>query len=309
MSVTAQTIYNRAISLIDEIDSATGIPNVDGTDDYLANALYQLNCLQTELLSYSQTVQKYELSCKSFANLCSESFSLAYHDSDDVEKYAEAGGVKAYYFECDGAGTAYIEDFTSSWNILATVTLTEPTSGFTAYKGIVSPTTGATRTRIRFSGSYYYAFQNWALFGVSFSSSSKIPNYREWIKVTLPSTLYYIQNVIAETVSGIYADDSVYKIEEYGNLREFYYSYNFEGMIRIMYRAYPTTLTAMTDVLECDDATATAFVYGLALYFAQQDKDSDLYGILKVRFNEQKNILLVQKPLPAENITNVYGTF
>ena len=309
MSVTAQTIYNRAISLIDEIDSTTGIPNVDGTEDYLSNALYQLNCLQTELLQYSQTVQKYELSCKSFTNLCSESFSIDYHDSDDVEKYAESGGAKAYYFECDGAGTAYIEDFTSSWNVLATITLTEPTSGFTAYKGIVTPTTGSTRTRIRFSGSYYYAFQNWALFGVAFSSSSKIPNYREWIKATLPSTLYYIQNVIVEQTNGIYVDDSVYKIEELGNLREFYYSADFEGMIRIMYRAYPTTLTATTDTLECDDMTATAFVYGLAMYFAQQDKDKELYGMLKTRFNEQKNILSVQKPLPAEQITNVYGSF
>ena len=124
MSTTAQVLYNRALAILDEINADTGIPDTDTTEDYLARAPYLISTIQTELLPYARTVEKYEIACKPFDNMFSEEFVVKYHESDDVSEYAESGGAKAYYFECDGTGTAYIEDFTSSWNILSTVTLT-----------------------------------------------------------------------------------------------------------------------------------------------------------------------------------------
>lgn len=308
MSATAQTIYNKAISLIDEIDSVTKLPNTDNTEDYQANALYQLNLLQMELLPYSETYKKAEISCKPFTNLVRQPFSVGKHYSDDVN--VESGGAaNAYYFECDGAGTAIIEDFNGAWNTLSSIPLTEPVSGFTAYKGILTPSVGATESRIRFTGSTYFVFQNCALLSEKFSSASRVPNYRKYIKATLPSDLYFINEVIAEQANGFYSNETAYKIEENGNLRELFYRYDFDGVLKIIYRAYPTELSAMTDTIECDRMTETLLSYALAMYFATEDNNENLYSILKMRYNELKNIASLPKVQPLQKVVNVYGGF
>lgn len=305
---TAQTIYNKAISLIDEIDSVTKLPNTDNTEDYSANALFQLNLLQMELMPYSETYKKYELSCKPYTNLVRDQFSVGKHYSDDVSVEATAG-ANAYYFECDGSGTAIVEDFNGTWNTLATIVLTEPVSGFTAYKGTITPTSGATESRIRFTGSSYYVFQNCALFAEIFTSSSRIPNYRKYIKATLPTDLYFIQEVLVEQAIGTYENESAYKIEETGNTRELFYRYDFDGVLKVIYRAYPTELSAMTDTIECDRMTETLLSYALAMYFATEDNNENLYNILKMRYNELKQISSLPKVQPMQKIVNVYGGF
>lgn len=302
---TAQTIYNKAISLIDEIDSVTKLPNTDNTEDYSANAIFQLNLLQMELMPYSETYKKAEISCKPFTNLARQTGGK--HYSADVN--VEANGVaNAYYFECDGAGTAIVEDFNGAWNTLSSITLTEPVSGFTAYKGILTPSSGATESRIRFTGSTYFVFQNCALLEEKFSSASKVPNYRKYIKATLPTDLYFINEVIVET-ENVYTNDPAYKIEENGNTRELFYRNDFDGTLKLIYRAYPTELTAMTDNLDCDRMTETLLAYALAMYFATEDNNENLYSILKMRYNELKNIASLPKVQPLQKVVNVYGGF
>ena len=58
-----------------------------------------------------------------------------------------------------------------------------------------------TPTLLRFSGNFFYRYKNVALFDVPFASDSDVPDYRPWIKKSMPSDFKSVSQVITETGS------------------------------------------------------------------------------------------------------------
>lgn len=100
----------------------------------------------------------------------------------------EAVGVKSYYFEADGTGTAFIEiqEPSGSWRVIGTVTLTANRT-FKAYRGFIkdgSIFVGSDDViRIRFSGDYIYFVKSVAMYKHLYSAQvSDIPAYEQYVR-------------------------------------------------------------------------------------------------------------------------------
>jgi hypothetical protein len=211
--------------------------------------------------------------------------------------------AQAYYFEVDDSATVYIEDFTNTWNLKGTINASS-TSGFTAYKGVITPTEGATKSRMRFAGSYYYRHNNRALFNVPFANKNKVPDYRPWVKKTMPSNFKSVDDIISEYPERVYTSDSNYKWEGRDAL---YVDYYYSGTIRIVYRPVPIKLEKMTDTLQVDDVTArTILPYGLGAHLMLSE-NTDSASFFQQRYEEMKLNSGRQHPSSIETITNVYG--
>lgn len=302
-------LFNRSLALYDEI-SKTGLPDASKTADYKARCPYLVDMLQKELLNASELSKIYEIAQSPIPNM------LGYISGFDIQEYKgkelifeannnEYGGVKAYYFEVDGPGTAYIEDYNGQWNILATINFNPATSGFTAYKGIVTPTNGATKSRIRFTGTYFYRTVNRALFNYPFAQD-KVPDFKPWVKIDLPSDVKTITQVITEFPDRQYAKDSTYKIENNGNTSQLYINYYYVGKVRVQYKPVPATITSINDTIEIDDITAQAIAYGLCKWWAASEQNNYVESLCTQKFQELKAESRIKQPVTAEQIIDLY---
>lgn len=102
----------------------------------------------------------------------------------------EAEDAKAYYFEADGIGIAYIEKYNgTSWERLSTVELSSRKS-FVPYKGFIREGAEFTsgRIRIRFSGEYIYSVRNVAMYKNLYSADAEdIPAYEPFTRYDMQS--------------------------------------------------------------------------------------------------------------------------
>lgn len=99
----------------------------------------------------------------------------------------EASGVKSYYFECDGTGDAYIEEYeprSRTWQTIGIVPLTGG-NGFVPYRGFIKREGSFTegKVRLRFTGEYLYFVKNVALYGNLYSAKeSDIPAFEPYVR-------------------------------------------------------------------------------------------------------------------------------
>jgi hypothetical protein len=236
------------------------------TADYIKQAPGIIDTLQRELMKIGMTQTTYAFGNYPAANVLGDTagMEVAAFIGTDLT-YEGAGACQAYYFEASRAGTVYIEDYVSSWATLATVTLTGTTDAFTAYSGIVTPTSGATKSRIRLSGTYRYFARNLALYNIAFASEDDIPVYGRYVLRQMPTTFHSIDQIVNEDEVDLYVKQSIIKWE---GRRDLYIDYFYTGNVRIVYYPVPTAITALTQSLEIDDVTAmTVLPYGLAAQF------------------------------------------
>lgn len=306
MATTVQQVFDLSMALIDEVLD-NGTISVSDTASYSAKTPSIVTLLQTELIKTGDLFSTYEISNKPVDNLLgySSEFDIMEFTGDEITREAE-GSVKAYYFEVDRVGTVYVEDYNGSWNTLDTVTTTNTPSGFTAYKGVVTPSDGATRSRLRFTGTYYYRTVNRALFSVPFESESDVPNYRPWVKVSMPADFKGISEIVEEYSDRQYFNTANFKWE---GRKDLYMSYFYEGNIRIVYRPVPTIITALTDTLQIDDVTArTVLPYGLAAHLMIEENTTTA-SFFNQRYEELKSLANRKPPAAIEEIQNFYGGF
>jgi hypothetical protein len=303
VTTTVQEVFEITMDLIDErLDS--GVIDATDTASYKAKTPGILNVLQSELLKPGDLFSTHSISNKPIENQLGyrSEFNIINYEGTE-QTYSADSIARAYYFEVDDSATVYVEDYTSSWNILATISAIS-TSGFTAYKGVVTPTAGATKSRLRFTGSYYYRHVNRALFNVPFASSSKVPDYRPWIKKTMPSDFKGVDEIINEFYETNYIKDANYKWEGRNTL---YIDYYYDGNIRILYHPVPIKLTATTDNLQLDDVTCrTILPYGLAAHLLLTE-NTESASFFQQRFEELKVLGTRQQAASAEQIADIYG--
>ena len=279
----AQDVFDIAISLIDE-RLESGLIDPNSTKMYKANTPFILTTLQDEITPLSNytktlTIQKQyikpligikEISTHNFGDVIIESKEIA----------------RAYSFEASGKGMVYIEDFKGVWNAKDFIELEETKT----YKGLIVPTSGATKTRIRFSGDNYYTFSNAALFKENFYSSDEIPRYSEYTKIDLPGDLQNINQIISEEFD--YEQMTDYKWE---NEKDLYIPYNYIGTIRITYIPIPKPISKMDDLLVLDDRICrTVLANGLASRLLTNENQklanyfNDIYSELKIGLKTKK---------------------
>jgi hypothetical protein len=313
LSVTAQQIFDLSMDLIEERLDA-GTISASDTISYKVRTPGLLTMLQAELIKQGDLFSTHEISNYPVSNL------LGYISNFEVEPYEGTEltyvaneSAKSYYFEVDNDATVYVEDYTGSWNTLETITATPTESGFTAYSGVVTPTTGATKSRLRFGGSYYYRALNRALFAPSFASASDVPVYRPWIPVTLPSDFKSVNEIIEEYPQRQYAQSANYKWEGRNKL---YINYYFMGRIRVIYRPVPGVIAMPSPIgndiateMQIDDVTARTVVpYGLAAHLLLQENPA-VAAYFNGRYEELKLLSSKQPPSASEMISNNYGGF
>jgi hypothetical protein len=306
MALTVENVLIRALALIDEL-TTTGTRDTTKTADYAGKTPALVDMYQKELLMTSDLYESYELARKPVENKLSEQYTYDDYEAEELTYECDSAAY-AYYFESDsGSGVAYVEDYVSgAWNTLATITMTNTTDGFNAYKGRVTPTTNATKSRLRFTGMYHYRTVNRALFAVPFEYG-KNPDYAPYVKITLPTDARFIDKVILESYRGNYNNDEAYKIERDGVAQYLYINNDFEGKIRVQYRPLPTTITALTDTLQVDDTTANVMAYRLASAFMRSEQNNDAYKSLDNDYKQLKGELRIKQPTGVVGIVDHYG--
>lgn len=313
MTVTAQQIFDLSMDLIEERLDSSSISASD-TISYKVRTPGILTMLQAELIKEGDIFSTYEISNYPVTNL------LGYISNFDIRQYEGTeltfegvGSAKSYYFEVDNDATVYVEDYNGAWNTLTTVSATPTESGFTAYSGLVTPTAGATKSRLRFAGDYYYRTLNRAMFSASFASVDDIPVYRPWVPKTLPSDFKSVNEIVEEYPDRQYAQSAGYKFEGRDKL---FIDYYFMGRIRIIYRPVPGIIALpnpisgdITTEMQLDDVTSRTIVpYGLAAHLLLQENPA-IASFFNGRFEEMKREASKRPPSASEQITNVYGSF
>lgn len=281
--------------------STTGLIDATKTARYAVRSPGLITMWQNELSRSGELFNKYEISCKPIPNMLSSGFDITEHTDADLT-YEATEQCKAYSFEVDGEATIYIEDLTSVWNVLATIVVPNTITTFTNYKGIVTPTTGATKSRIRFSGSYYYKTVNRALFDYPLKLA-QVPSYAEWLLYQMPADFKSVSQIVDESPISGYENNSDFKWE---GKKDLYVNYEYEGTIRIVYKSIPIVITALSQTLQIDDITCESGAYFLAAHLIVVE-DPASASFFNERFMELKQESKIKQPSAETQILNMYG--
>ena len=300
--ITAEQIFERAMDLMDKRNK-TGAIDPTKTLRYKVRTPNILTQWQTEMSKQGDLYNTFEISNTPITNLLGMISGFDIQEFKGTDLYFEGQGqARAYYFEVDNPGIVYIEDYTSGWNTLATITVPDTVTSFTAYKGLVTPTSGATKSRIRASGTYYYRIINRALYDIPFQSD-RIPDYKPWVKHQMPDDYKSVDQIINEYPDRQYQKDSTFKWE---GRKDLYINYYYVGKVRIVYKPIPVPITDLTQILEVDDITAETAAYFLSAHLLLVE-DPASASFFNERFIELKAETSLKQPASIQDIVDIYG--
>lgn len=318
MSYTAQKIHNMSVAIIDELNDAGAI-DANKTKEYGNRAPFLLDLWQKEMAKSGNLYKTFELSCIRKTNLLGEfdSFLMVEH-AGGVDKSYEATGANCFHFGVDSAANVYIEQLIgSTWTSVVGTYIDEQTATETAFNGLIAADTTSSsfnhyrgiitatnKVRIRFSGDYYYRHTNRALCPHKFATATKVPVFKAWYKVDMPTDFKSRTQVIAEYPMWQYESDAGSKWE---NGNELYVQFGYEGIIRVNYVPVPVEITALTQTLEIDDVAATSGAYYLAEHYALADQNDSLARMCRDKFKSLKMDSMIQAPLSTSEIVDFYG--
>lgn len=163
----------------------------------------------------------------------------------------EAQSPKAYYFEADGNGTAYIEKRESdgSYAVIGTVTLAANRT-YKPYRGFIRDfdafVTGA--VRIRFVGEYIYHVKNIAMYGDIYSDDADdIPEYAPFYRYDIGRLTDDFLSLCSPPIKDDDARDRLHRDYDTENGRVILLPYDAHGCYEVRYRRRVTPI-------ETDDA-------------------------------------------------------
>lgn len=317
MSYTAEEIHNMAITVIDEI-SDNGTIDVNKTKEYANRAPRLLDMWQKEISKNGDLYKTFEISCFRKNNLLSEFDSFTAIEHTDTDQIYEATGANSFQFGVDSDASVHIEEYASGiWINLAGTYIDEQTNIPTAFTGLIEATSTTSsynhykgifstsnKVRMRFSGDYYYRHINRALIPYKYSGVSKVPDFKPWYKIDMPTDFKTKTQVVNEFPMWQYEEDSSHKWEGDSDL---YIHFGYEGIVRITYVPIPIKITSLAQTIEVDDVTATSGAYYLAEHYALADQNDTLAKMCSAKFRQLKLDSMVKKPLSPTEIADVYN--
>jgi hypothetical protein len=276
--------------------------------DLLKKAVPLADMCQKELYKIGKLYNVYEFDNKPAQNLLGLLSNFNVVDFIGTDTYYPdtigVAGAKAYYFEVnrDTAIVTIEENQGGVWTVLSTPTITASISSFKGFKGVITPLSTTNNIRLKFSGTTQYRHTNRALFSSPFALAD-IPDYRPWIKKTMPANFRTIDSIIEEYPERQYSNSVNFKKEGFKDL---YINYFFEGNMRVIYKPVPTTITGIDDVLEIDDITAQAIVYYIAARLAPFSH-KDLVQYFESKYMELKIESTQDNPISTVDIIDAYS--
>ena len=194
----------------------------------------------------------------------------------------EAHGGKAYYFECDGNGVAFIEVMKDGIaKTVDTVLLRSDNRVFRAYSGFIKDGNKFVDglVRVRLSGEYTYSVRFAAIYDKVYSDKVEdIPAYE-------PYTRYDISKAVDDFLA--LASPPITDDEEHYILGQDYYvengrvillPYSATGCYKVAYKHRPTRISDMesaesnSDEIDLDDDLAELMPLACAMYIWAQDE-------------------------------------
>jgi hypothetical protein len=297
---TALDIFGIAMDLISK-RSPNGTIDAGKTASYRARSLGLLTLWQNIMSRTGNIYSTFEFDSKPIPNLISNGFEIQEHIDED-KTFEVPGIVKAYCIEADAPGTIYIEDFANAWNALATITVPSSVTSFTQYKAVVIPTSGATKSRIRLSGTTYYKVINIALYPYPVLAD-RIPDYAPMVKHKMPDDFKSIDQIVNESPIQGYTRDGDFAWEGRNILLV---DYDYVGKVRVIYKPVPITITALTQTLQVDDIVAMSGSYYLASHLLLIEDPASASFFQQV-FEELRIESRRKQPAPMQKIEDVYG--
>jgi hypothetical protein len=318
MPYTGKKLFDRAIAVIDEL-SDTGMVSDGQVKEYKYRAPYLLDMFQKEIAKSGDLVKTFEMSFMRKKNLLGDlnQYGIITENNGEINSYS-AQGANCFYLEVDGDCTiTFTEngtplsgkytfnggaetDFTGAINI----TVPTGTTSFLPIKGILAPVSQNSTITMTITGTYYFRHNNRALCPHKYASALKVPDFKPWVKITMPDDFKSRRQIVNEF--------SPWQYEEGGNHRwegnsELYVLFSYEGIIRIKYVPIPAEITSLEQTLEIDDITAQAGVYYLAKMFAISDQNTELANVCSAKYKELKAESMINTPLTPTEIVDVYG--
>jgi hypothetical protein len=309
MPYTGTEIFDHAIRIIDEL-SDTGAVVESQVRDYKYRAPGLLDIWQHENRDLRATAT---IIRRPLDNLLGTRFDVLEHVDEDVifevnaaartavfsvadqaEVYIEVHdgtdwtGASGYYAQDDGEETAFT-------GLISVPALTAPA----VYKARFTP---GQKTRLRFSGDYYYLFSNFALFKAAFPSCAKIPDYSEYVRYSMPDNFSSETQIVTEAPMAGFS-------HKWENNRLMVH-YDYAGTIKVTYRPNPVKITDLSQPLEISEGSAIAGAYYLAAHFAIADQaNPELAALCLQKYQEiQARVSAdAKRPQAPTKIQDVYN--
>lgn len=260
------TAKTKALQLIREYSNNGSVIGASQNADYLLSMNNIADMAQKEIAQVKRIHVSYSISQNPILNLLgmTKGFDMEQHlDTDHIT--TQGTGAKSYYFEVDRQSTIYIEEKISGvWTLLSTITVPSTVISFTAYKGLITPSSTLNVVRVRFSGSYPYNIRNRALYAYNFPDADAVPDYRPFVRYELPDDFMDMNRIGYEYDPRQYVSLSDYKREGRKTLLLNIY---LKGSFLVQYYRLPTTITSTTldsYIFEVDEDAAQAIPYYIA---------------------------------------------
>lgn len=255
---------------MDDFSASGTLTSATNYADYRLRANRIMDRIQKDLAFQDKIKADYQVTRYPFKNQMGvdHGYDLIQHFNEDIDKVS-AVGSRAYYFEVDGPCSALVQEETSTdvWNTLSTVAGTSALTEFTPFKGKITAASTANNIRVLFTGDYPYRIRNTALWNYLWASGSDIPDYRKYVKYTMPTKFMGLDKIIIED-GEVYAQQKQWYWED---PRTLMLDYNYQGSFTVFYYKTP-------DDIESDDTTPTTYD-AVELELTEVGQDVMAYGV------------------------------
>jgi hypothetical protein len=235
----------KAIQYMREYSTNSNLNSASQNADYTLAFNNAADTASKKIATIKKIISTYSFSQNPILNQLGrfQGFDIVQHLDVDLTDTV-ATGSRAYYFEVDRQCSVYIEEqINAVWTILSTIVVPNTVTSFTAYKGLITPSSVLNQVRIRFGGLYVYNIRNRYLCQYTFPTVADIPDYTPYVKYTMPTNFMKLKGVIHKTDVRIYEHMSDFFWE---GKRVLVVNYYHTGSFDIEYFAYPADITAST---------------------------------------------------------------
>ena len=253
---------------------------------------------------------------KPLANLIRQDTFSPIEKIEDITYEAE--GAKAYYFEADGNGVLYLEEYitdTGEWRIFGEIPL-QSKQIFVPYRGFIKKQGAfvSGRIRLRFAGEYLYSVKNVTLYQYLYGGEvADIPAYEAY-------TRYDVKKLVSDFMA--LCSPPIREEEENTLLNQNYEQegdsiillpYDKRGVYKVLYEHRPTAIentgatTEDTQELDLDDELCSLMPILVAAYVWIEDEPEKSEYYMSLYRERVQEIVLSHKDTSPVLIKNVNG--
>ena len=253
---------------------------------------------------------------KPLANLIRQDTFSPIEKIEDITYEAE--GAKAYYFEADGNGVLYLEEYITDageWRIFGEIPL-QSKQIFVPYRGFIKKQGAfvSGRIRVRFAGEERYSVKNVALYQYLYGGEvADIPAYEAY-------TRYDVKKLVSDFMA--LCSPPIREEEENTLLNQNYEQegdsiillpYDKRGVYKVLYEHRPTAIentgatTEDTQELDLDDELCSLMPILVAAYVWIEDEPEKSEYYMSLYRERVQEIVLSHKDTSPVLIKNVNG--